>query len=91
MTDLIRTLTEEAANQYLATAMPYKGTLSKSSRDAMIGHIKELHISVIPHVFLEQYTKLVVQECFTKLAPYIDEFGIADVGVELKEHFGIKE
>jgi hypothetical protein len=41
--------------------------------------------------FHKKFAELIVQECFTKLTPYIDEFGINDVEAELKEHFGIKE
>ena len=44
-----------------------------------------------PLIDSEKFAELIVKECFTKLTPYIDEFGINDVEAELKEHFGIKE
>ena len=39
----------------------------------------------------EKFAELIVQECFTKLTPYLDDQFIDDIELELKEHFGVEE
>jgi len=44
-----------------------------------------------PYPELEKFAELIVQECFTKLTPYLDDQFIDDIELELKEHFGVEE
>ena len=47
--------------------------------------------AVIIPTDLEKFAELIVQECFTKLTPYLDDQFIDDIELELKEHFGVEE
>jgi hypothetical protein len=38
----------------------------------------------------EKFAELIVQECFSKLTPYMDDQFIGDIESEIKEHFGIE-
>lgn len=38
----------------------------------------------------EKFTRLLLDECFTVLTPYLDDQFIDDVRAELNEHFGVK-
>jgi hypothetical protein len=42
-------------------------------------------------LFGEKLAELIVQECFSKLTPYMDDQFIGDIESEIKEHFGIEE
>ena len=39
---------------------------------------------------MEKFAELIVQECFVKLTPYLDDQFIDDIESELKEHFGVE-
>ena len=45
----------------------------------------------VPIGFADKFAKLIIQECFSKLIPYMDDQFITDIESELKEHFGIEE
>ena len=40
-------------------------------------------------VNIEKFAELIVNECFKKLMPYLDDQFINDIEAELKDHFGI--
>ena len=47
-------------------------------------------VQAIKMARFEKFAELIVQECFVKLTPYLDDQFIDDIESELKEHFGVE-
>jgi len=89
MNELIKKLSEQAANEYLLEMEPITDTLSTAKRDELAQKAKQAGIGIIPHGFSEKFAELIVREC-ADIAT-INAHQWASPGTYVLKHFGVEE